>query len=86
VRRDPHHEPVAAGVETAATSAGPLLEEPRREAVPDHIRRALEDQDAPARRSLLALRIGFVLTLVALLAAGLGMVAGFVPPPGELLP
>jgi len=80
------HELTATEDQTAATSAGLVGARPSpAAAVPEHIRRALEDADPP-RRARIALRIAGAVVLIALLVAGLGVVAGILPSPGELIP
>jgi hypothetical protein len=85
----PEHadELTASEDQTAATSAGLLDALPApATSVPEHIRRALDDVDPPARRALRALRIVGTVVLIALLIAGFGMVAGLVPSLGGLIP
>jgi hypothetical protein len=81
--RRPGAEVAAAGHETAATAevaaAAPLP-------VPDHIRRALEGEDARLRRGVVVLRLASALVLAAVLAGGVASAAGLIPSPFALLP
>jgi hypothetical protein len=53
--------------------------------VPEHIRRALDGEDAPLPRGLIVLRVASALLLMALLAAGVASAAGLIPSPLALI-
>lgn len=85
--RRPGAELAAAEGETAATAEA-VREAPRVAPlpVPDHIRRALDGQEAPLPRGLVALRVASALVLAGLLAAGVASAAGLIPSPLALIP
>jgi hypothetical protein len=78
---------VAAARDQAAATAEAVRQAPRAEPrpVPEHIRRALDGEDAPLPRGLIVLRVASALLLMALLAAGVASAAGLIPSPLALI-